>query len=123
MKLRTLLPSIIFLMGALSARAQITQVYYQGFETGDNVTYRADQPSCINYSSTIFMGGARALKLDQSASGDVTFSDGKTGKWYLDQMGRLGLGGDLPQGYRPSPTDAALFQQQLMQLLQSKGLC
>ena len=57
------------------------------------------------------------------ASGDVTFSDGQTGKWYLDQMGRLGLGGDLPQGYRPSPTDAALFQQQLMQLLQSKGLC
>lgn len=74
MKLRTLLPSIIFLMGALSARAQITQVYYQGFETGDNVTYRADQPACINYSSTIFMGGARALKLDQSTSGDVTFT-------------------------------------------------
>lgn len=57
------------------------------------------------------------------ASGDVTFSDGQTGKWFLDQMGRLGLGGDLPQGYRPSPTDAALFQQQLMQQLQSKGLC
>ena len=57
------------------------------------------------------------------ASGDVTFSDGQTGKWFLDQMGRLGLGGDLPQGYRPSPTDAALFQQQLMSLLQSKGLC
>ena len=56
------------------------------------------------------------------ASGDVTFSDGKTGKWYLDQMGRLGIG-NLPEGYRPSPTDAALFQQQLMQLLQSKGLC
>ena len=57
------------------------------------------------------------------ASGDVTFSDGNKGKWFLDQMGRLGLGGDLPQGYRPSPTDAALFQQQLMQLLQSRGLC
>ena len=56
------------------------------------------------------------------ASGDVTFSDGKTGKWYLDQMGRLGIG-QLPEGYRPSPTDAALFQQQLMSLLQSKGLC
>lgn len=55
------------------------------------------------------------------ASGDVTFSDGKAGKWYLDQMGRLGLG-NLPEGYRPSPTDAALFQQQLMSLLQSKGL-
>ena len=57
------------------------------------------------------------------ASGDVTFSDGQTGKWFLDQMGRLGLGGNLPQGYRPSPTDAALFQQQLMSLLQAKGLC
>ena len=56
------------------------------------------------------------------ASGDVTFSDGKAGKWYLDQMGRLGIG-NLPEGYRPSPTDAALFQQQLMGLLQARGLC
>ena len=56
------------------------------------------------------------------AAGDVTFSDGKTGKWYLDQMGRLGIG-NLPEGYRPSPTDAALFQQQLMGLLQTRGLC
>ena len=56
------------------------------------------------------------------SSGDVTFSDGKTGKWYLDQMGRLGIG-NLPEGYRPAPTDAALFQQQLMSLLQAKGLC
>ena len=56
------------------------------------------------------------------ASGDVTFSDGQKGKWYLDQMGRLGLGGDLPQGYRPSPEDAALFQARLMEVLRSKGL-
>ncbi len=57
------------------------------------------------------------------ASGDVVFSDGQKGKWYLDQMGRLGLGGDLPQGYRPSPEDAALFQARLMEVLRSKGLC
>lgn len=58
------------------------------------------------------------------ASGDVTFSDGKTGKWYLDQMGRLGLGGDgLPPGYRPSQPDMVLFQQRLMETLQSRGLC
>jgi hypothetical protein len=57
------------------------------------------------------------------ASGDVTFSDGMKGKWYLDQMGRLGLGGDLPQGYRPSPEDAALFQARLMEALRAKGLC
>ena len=57
------------------------------------------------------------------ASGDVVFSDGIKGKWYLDQMGRLGLGGDLPQGYRPSPADAALFQARLMEALRAKGLC
>ena len=57
------------------------------------------------------------------ASGDVTFSDGVKGKWYLDQMGRLGLGGDLPQGFRPSPEDAALFQARLMEVLRAKGLC
>ena len=57
------------------------------------------------------------------ASGDVVFSDGKKGKWFLDRMGRLGLGGDLPQGYRPSPEDAAAFQSDLMNLLHSKGLC
>ena len=57
------------------------------------------------------------------ASGDVVFSDGVKGKWYLDQAGRLGLGGDLPQGYRPSPADAALFQARLMEVLRAKGLC
>ena len=57
------------------------------------------------------------------ASGDITFSDGVKGKWYLDQMGRLGLGGDLPQGYRPSPADGAMFQARLMEALRAKGLC
>ena len=57
------------------------------------------------------------------ASGDVTFSDGVKGKWYLDQMGRLGLGGDIPQGYRPSPADGAMFQARLMEALRAKGLC
>ena len=74
MKLRTLLPSIIFLMGALGAKAQVTEMYYQGFETGENVSYNADRPSSITYSSSIYMGGARALKLDQSTEGDVTFT-------------------------------------------------
>lgn len=55
------------------------------------------------------------------ASGDVTFSDGIKGKWYLSQDGRLGLG-NLPDGYRPSPSDAALFQSRLMSLLQTRGM-
>ncbi len=55
------------------------------------------------------------------ASGDVTFSDGVKGKWYLSQDGRLGLG-NCPEGYRPTPEDAALFQSRLMSRLQSRGM-
>jgi len=55
------------------------------------------------------------------ASGDVTFSDGTKAKWYLDQQGRLGLG-NAPEGFRPSPTDAALFQSRLMELLRNRGM-
>ena len=53
-------------------------------------------------------------------SGKVTFSDGNSAEWYLDQMGRLGL---VPgqQGYRPSQTDLQAFQEQLQQELQSLG--
>ena len=55
------------------------------------------------------------------AAGGVTFSDGASGKWYLDRYGRLGLSG-MSEGYRPSPEDGALFQSRLVELLQSKGL-
>lgn len=42
-------------------------------------------------------------------SGKVTFSDGQSADWYLDQMGRLGL---VPkqQGYKPSAGDVQEFQ-------------
>ena len=55
------------------------------------------------------------------ASGAVTFSDGTKAKWYLDQLGRLGLD-DVPPGYRPSPGDAALFQTRLVEALRARGL-
>ena len=55
------------------------------------------------------------------ASGAVTFSDGTKAKWYLDQLGRLGLD-DVPPGYRPSPGDAALFQSRLVEALRARGL-
>lgn len=55
------------------------------------------------------------------AAGSVVFSDGTSGKWYLDETGRLGLA-DLPQGYRPPPADGADFQRQIVSLLRSKGM-
>ena len=55
------------------------------------------------------------------ASGDVTFSDGVTAKWYVSQDGRLGID-KAPEGYRPSPTDGVIFQQRLMEELRNRGM-
>lgn len=53
-------------------------------------------------------------------SGNVTFSDGKTATWYLDQTGRLGF---VPkeQGYRPPAPDLQEFQILLQRELQKLG--
>jgi hypothetical protein len=53
-------------------------------------------------------------------SGKVTFSDGETAIWMLDQTGRPGLDPDTP-GYRPSQEDVMEFQVQLRSLLQQSG--
>jgi hypothetical protein len=54
-------------------------------------------------------------------SGKVTFSDGETADWSLDQTGRFGM---LPatEGYRPSQTDLAEFRKVLERELQKQGL-
>ena len=55
------------------------------------------------------------------ASGSVTFSDGVSKTWTIDQFGRLGLsGGD--EGYKPSDEDLMEFQRQLESNLRGKGM-
>lgn len=53
-------------------------------------------------------------------SGKVTFSDGETAEWMLDQTGRLGLNPAKP-GYRPSQTDVMAFQEELQRVVQGLG--
>jgi hypothetical protein len=71
-------------------------------------------------------GGKVSLTVDTLArpgtivSGKVTFSDGKSAAWYLDQMGRLGVSPD-EQGYRPPAGDVEDFQMQLDRELQKLG--
>lgn len=55
------------------------------------------------------------------ASGTVTFSDGVTGKWVVDQYGRPGFTEISQQGYRPNPEDAQAFMQELGMALQQRG--
>ncbi len=55
------------------------------------------------------------------ASGSVTFTDGQTAQWYLDQSGRFGM---VPptKGYRPSEADLQQFQVTLDRELQKLGI-
>ena len=55
------------------------------------------------------------------ASGTVTFSDGVTGKWVVDQYGRPGFTQVSKEGYRPNPEDAQAFMQELSAQLQKRG--
>jgi len=55
------------------------------------------------------------------ASGSVTFTDGVTAAWYVDELGQLGV--MTPQkDYRPSATDFEQFQNALEQAL-SNAAC
>ena len=55
------------------------------------------------------------------ASGTVTFSDGVTGKWIVDQYGRPGFTEVSQPGYRPNPADAQAFMAELSRALQQRG--
>ena len=63
----------------------------------------------------------RVVQAGALASGTVTFSDGVTAKWMLDQMGRLGLSSVSKPGYRPSHEDVQAFQVELQNKLASRG--
>lgn len=70
--------------------------------------------------------GAVTVELDRIVrpgavvSGNVTFSDGVSGKWALDQYGRLMLDTAQP-GYKPAAPDVQAFQRELQMQLQRHG--
>ncbi len=53
-------------------------------------------------------------------SGKVTFSDGQTADWYLDQTGRLGVAPTIT-GYKQSAADVKDFQMLLQSELAKMG--
>jgi hypothetical protein len=55
------------------------------------------------------------------AGGSVTFSDGVTAKWIVDQYGRPGFTEVSKPGYRPTPADGQAFMQELSLALQKRG--
>ena len=63
----------------------------------------------------------RVVRAGALASGSVTFSDGVTGSWYLDRMGRLGLTKVSKPDYQPSREDLEAFQMALQDKLAQGG--
>jgi hypothetical protein len=76
------------------------------FPTGGSVTVEVDKV-------TLLPGAL--------ASGTVTFSDGVTGKWVVDQQGRPGFTEISQPGYRPTPADGQAFMRELSAQLQRRG--
>jgi hypothetical protein len=72
-------------------------------------------------------GGEVSVNLDKVArpdalvSGQVTFSDGVTAQWSVDQMGRLALN-PSQEGYQPSPEDLQEFQNKLQEAARKAGM-
>jgi hypothetical protein len=62
----------------------------------------------------------RIVRPGSVVSGTVTFSDGVSGKWALDQYGRLMLE-TSQKGYQPGPADVQAFQRELSTQLQRQG--
>ncbi len=77
--------------------------------------------------SSLAPDGAVSVSLDKVAhpnaliSGQVTFSDGMTAQWSIDQMGRLALD-PKESGYQPSPEDLQEFQTQLQEAARKAGM-
>ena len=83
-------------------------------ETGDELAASPDGASSL----TLDMD--RLVRPGFMASGSVNFSDGTTGKWAIDQAGRLMLE-TAQKGYKPSPADVQAFQRELQVQLQKQG--
>ena len=86
----------------------------------------ADVPSTLPPAETAPAAGKVSISVDQLTrpgaivSGKVTFSDGQTADWYLDQSGRLGVVPKQP-GYKPSAADVQQFQMALEKEISRMG--
>lgn len=54
-------------------------------------------------------------------SGTVVFSDGVSGTWQIDQMGRLSVDASKP-GYQASQSDSMAFQRELQRMVEQAGM-
>jgi len=80
----------------------------------------ADEPLPAGVGSKVSVSVDQIARPGAIASGKVTFSDGQSADWYLDQTGRLGV---VPKqtGYKPTQADVQDFQMALQQEIAKLG--
>lgn len=80
----------------------------------------ATTPDNLELLHNVTLDVDKVIRPGALISGSVTFSDGMSGSWQLDQQGRLGL---IPstEDYRPSQEDIQEFQIQLQEVLHKAG--
>jgi IMP dehydrogenase len=108
-------------MGSLAAMKRGSRDRYGQSNTADDL-------DDADLDQALPPGGGVSVVLDAVtlipgavASGTVTFSDGVTGKWIVDQYGRPGFTEISQPGYRPTPADSQAFIEELNFALQQKG--
>jgi hypothetical protein len=84
----------------------------------DDETDSADEP--LPGGANVSVSVDQVTRPGALVSGKVSFSDGQSADWYLDQMGRLGVVAKQ-QGYKPSQTDLMAFQAELQNQLARMG--
>ncbi len=73
MRTRFFILGVIFAIFGFAANAQVNIMYEQGFEENEAVTYSATPATGMIYTTDMYAGGARAIKLVQAKNNDVMF--------------------------------------------------
>ena len=72
-------------------------------------------------ASSVSVSVDQVTRPGSMVSGQVTFTDGMTAAWWVDQAGRMGVA-PRQKGYRPLESDLEAFQLELQRALQHLGL-
>ncbi len=71
MKLRYFVTGLLLTVAGLTAKSQVFEMYYQGFETSEPVRFSVAPQTGYTYDSNIKKSGDNSLKLMQSSTSDV----------------------------------------------------
>ena len=73
MKKIVFLSGVIFMILALPVRAQVYEMHYQGFETGESPNYTVTPDAGAVYSTVVYSSGDRSIQLRQQKTAEVEY--------------------------------------------------